>query len=118
MVSRKQRAHLALSLALAGLGIAAGLGLAARADSSMSVTVDANTSLGTLPATAFGINAAVWDGHLLDANLPSLLQQAGAKVVRYPGGSTADVYHWQTNSTEPGQSFANPSNTFDAFMGV
>ena len=118
MVSRKLLAPLTLSVALVGLGIAAGLGLAARADSSMSVTVDANTSLGTLPATAFGINAAVWDGHLLDANLPGLLQQAGVKVVRYPGGSTADVYHWQTNSTEPGQSFANPNNTFDAFMGV
>jgi hypothetical protein len=112
MVSRKQLACLALSVALVGLA------MVARADSSVSVTVDATTSLGTLPATAFGINAAVWDGHLLDANLPGLLRQAGATVVRYPGGSTADVYHWQTNSTEPHQSYANPTNTFDAFMGV
>src|SRR4051794_30633093 len=118
MASRRQLAHLSLSFALAGLGMAAGLGMIARADSSVSVTVVANTALGTLPATAFGINAAVWDGHLLDTNLPGLLQQAGAKVVRYPGGSTADVYHWQTNSTEPQQSYANPNNTFDAFMGV
>src|SRR2546423_352405 len=108
MASRRQLAYVALSFALVGLGMATGLGTAVHAD----------TSLGTLPATAFGINAAVWDGHLLDANLPGLLQQAGVKVVRYPGGSTADVYHWQTNSTEPGQSFANPNNTFDAFMGV
>jgi hypothetical protein len=118
MASRMQLAYLALSFALVGLGMATGLATTAHADSSVSVTVHANTSLGTLPATAFGINAAVWDGHLLDANLPGLLQQAGVKVVRYPGGSTADVYHWQTNSTEPGQSFANPNNTFDAFMGV
>jgi hypothetical protein len=107
MASRKQLAPMALSVALVGIGIAAGLGMAARADSSVSVTVDASTSLGTLPATAFGINAAVWDGHLLDTSLPGLLQQAGAQVVRYPGGSTADVYHWQSNSTEPNQSYAN-----------
>src|SRR3989440_353191 len=118
MASRRQLAYVALSFALVGLGMAAGLGTAVQADSSVSVTVDANTSLGTLPTTAFGINAAVWDGHLLDANLPGLLQQAGVKVVRYPGGSTADLYHWQSNSTEPNQSYANPNNTFDAFMGV
>jgi hypothetical protein len=118
MVSRKQLAYLTLSVALVGLGMAAGLRTAARADNTVRVTVDANASLGRLPATAFGINAAVWEGHLLDASLPGLLQQAGVTVVRYPGGSTADVYHWQTNSTEPGQSYANPQNTFDAFMGV
>src|SRR2546423_15168976 len=102
MASRKQLAYLALSVALVGLGMATGLGTAARADSSVSVTVHVNTSLGTLPATAFGINAAVWDGHLLDANLPGLLQQAGVTGVRSPGGSTAARVHWQPTSSLPG----------------
>ncbi len=90
---------------------------AARAE-VVSVSVDATRSLGKIPETAFGINNAVWDGLLLDPALPGLLSRAGVRVMRYPGGSTSDVYHWQTNTTEPGQSYANPNNTFDAFMGV
>lgn len=83
-----------------------------------SATVNTNSSLGSIPATAFGTNTAVWDGQLLDSNLPGLLAANGVKVIRYPGGSTSDVYHWQSNTTVPGQSYANPNNTFDAFMGV
>lgn len=121
MVSGKQFTHVALSLALVGVGMeaASGTGRVSVADAQpATVTVNAGAPLGTIPTTAFGINNAVWDGNLLDANLPGLLQQAGVKVMRYPGGSTSDVYHWQSNTTEPNQSYANPSNTFDAFMGV
>lgn len=38
-------------------------------------------------------------------------------TLRFPGGSTSDDYHWQTGSTSDG-AYVNPSNTFDAFMGV
>jgi len=83
------------------------------------IAVDANTSLGVLPTTAFGLNTAVWDGELLNPVLPSLFQQLGSSVLRYPGGTVADGYHWATNSVTPGVSlYANPSNTFDAFMSV
>ena len=83
-----------------------------------SVTVNVANALGKLSPIAFGVNTAVWDGNLLDAQVPGLLSATGAKVLRYPGGSTSDVYHWQSNTTVPNQSFANPNNTFDAFMGV
>ena len=82
------------------------------------VTIHAGQTLASLTGTSVGINNAVWDGSLLEPDLPGLLRKAGVRVMRYPGGSTSDVYHWQTNTTEPGQSYANPSNTFDAFMGV
>jgi alpha-L-arabinofuranosidase len=83
-----------------------------------SATVNTKNVLSKLPATAFGINNAVWDSDLLDPELPGLLSANGVKVMRYSGGSTSDVYHWQSNTTEVGQSYANPNNTFDAFMGV
>lgn len=83
-----------------------------------SVTVNARSSLGVIPRTAFGLNTAVWDSNLLDTKIPGMLSSAGVKILRYPGGSTSDVYHWQSNSVEPNQSYANPSNTFDAFMGM
>ncbi|MGH2347772.1 MAG: hypothetical protein ACRDG4_21290, partial [Chloroflexota bacterium] len=88
------------------------------ADAATTVTVNAGTSLGAIPSTAFGLNSAVWDANLLDNQVPGLLQQAGVNIVRFPGGSTSDSYHWQTNSITPNEGgYANPNNTFDAFMG-
>jgi hypothetical protein len=81
-----------------------------------TASVNTASSLGQVPSTAIGVNDAVWDGNLLDSNLPGLLSSAGVEMMRYPGGSTADVYHWQSNSVVPNQSYANPNNTFDAFM--
>ncbi|MCL2449169.1 MAG: hypothetical protein FWD17_09495 [Polyangiaceae bacterium] len=83
-----------------------------------SVSIDPTSAVAPLSPIAVGVNTAVWDTNLLDAPLPGLLSEAGVRAVRYPGGSTANVYHWQSNTTEAGQSYASPSNTFDAFMGV
>jgi hypothetical protein len=89
------------------------------ASNAVQVTVAGQSPLGTIPETAFGINTAVWDSQLLDPNLPALLQQAGTTMLRFPGGSTADAYHWQSNSLTQGQSgYVDPHNTFDAFMKV
>lgn len=92
--------------------------MAQSAATPSTVTVSTASPLGPVPPDAVGANAAVWDGNLLDTSLPNLLSDAGVRIVRYPGGSTADVYHWQSNTTVPGQSYANPGNTFDVFMGV
>lgn len=108
----------AMSAAVA-LSFGVGLTSPASAQTAVSVGVNAGTNLATIPAQGFGLNTAVWDGNLLDGAIPNLLKQAGVAALRYPGGSTSDVYNWQTNSIVPGQgSYANPSNTFDAFMGV
>jgi len=111
--------HLAFRLCLA-LGLGAGAVIekdhAVSASTVTNVTVNAGTSLGAIPSTAFGVNTAVWDANLLDGQVPGLLQQAGVNLLRFPGGSTSDSYHWQTNSITPNQGgYANPSNTFDAF---
>ena len=87
------------------------------AQTAASVTLQAGTPLSAAPAGAFGVNTAAWDGFLLDSGVPTLLKQAGITTLRFPGGSVADVYHWQTDSASQGQ-YINPANTFDAFMGV
>jgi len=96
--------------------VAFGSSRSARAP-TVVVTVDARRTLGTIPTTALGVNTTVWDNHLRDAAVPSVLRQAGVSVLRFPGGSSADNYHWQTNSFCNG-GYANPNNTFDAFIGV
>jgi len=111
-------ASLSLSVLALLLALATSQGGAA-ASNAAKVTVNVNAALGKIPQTAFGMNTAVWDSQMLDPNLPSLLKQAGTTMLRFPGGSTADAYHWRTNSLTPGQGgYVNPSNTFDAFMGV
>jgi hypothetical protein len=91
----------------------------ALAANSATVSVNAAAGLTTISNAAYGVNTAVWDGNMLDSTVPGLLSQAGVTALRFPGGSTSDTYHWQTNSITPGQGgYANPNNTFDAFMGV
>ena len=71
----------------------------------------------TIPNEAFGVNTAVWNGHLRDAEATNRLKAVGATVLRFPGGSTSDVYHWQTHTGVNGQ-YVDPNNNFDAFMQV
>ncbi|WP_194235855.1 hypothetical protein [Streptomyces sp. CB01881] len=37
-----------------------------------------------------------------DAATPGVLRGAGMGVVRYPGGSHSDVYHWKTGTASGG----------------
>jgi hypothetical protein len=97
----------------------AGLASPAAAQTAASVAVNAGSGLATIPGPAWGLNTAVWDGNLLDSGVPRLLSNAGVTALRYPGGSTSDVYNWQSNSIVPGQgNYANPNDNFDAFMGL
>jgi hypothetical protein len=93
--------------------------VAVQADTNPSalITMDGNKALSTVPSTAIGINTAAWDSNLTDAPVVGLLQNAGVKVMRFPGGSTSDAYHWQTNTIDPDGTSAGNTN-FDTFMGV
>ena len=101
---------------LLGAGVVAGPlhALASPAANSAQVTVNAGQSLGTLTSMSRGVNTAVWDGNVLDSASLAAVKNAGIKFLRYPGGSTSDVYHWQSNSVVGG--YAAPGNNFDAFM--
>ncbi|HVU70589.1 MAG TPA: cellulose-binding protein, partial [Ktedonobacteraceae bacterium] len=102
------------TLALVGpLGVTS-----AFAATSAQVTVNAGQSLGTLTSMSRGVNTAVWDGNLLDSAAASALQNAGITMLRYPGGSTSDVYHWQSNSNVAGQGTDNSADNFDAYMNM
>jgi hypothetical protein len=84
---------------------------------ALSVTIDQSATGASVPSTALGLNTAVWDSHLQDNAIPGMLQNAGVKLLRFPGGSTSDAYHWQSNSMTPGQGgSSNSANTFDRFM--
>jgi len=111
----KVSASLLVSLLLLIIGSAPAYATGGTATNAQ-VTVNLHQVLSTLSPLAVGTNAAVWDGHLQDAQVPGMLQDAGVKVLRYPGGSTADNFHWQTNTLDDGSNAGQDS--FDAFMKV
>jgi len=84
-----------------------------------TVTVNTRSNLGALSTISVGANAAAWDSDLTDAELPQLLADAGLQVLRYPGGSTSNNYHWLSNTPDdPNQGGTVASANFDAFMSV
>lgn len=111
-----------LSAGIIGITLAVGPTTPARVathnpQQGVKVIIDPWRRLGTIPATAFGLNTAVWDGQLLNSSVARLLQTLDIGLLRFPGGSTADVYDWKTNTVVPGQSgYANPHNQFLHFM--
>jgi len=111
------RAHRLTAVAAATALGAAGLlcaGPAGAAEQPVGVTVDAHAGLGTVPAFGIGANHAIWDTELGSTDTSSLLRSAGVKMLRYPGGSYADIYHWQDH-TAPG-GYVAPDTDFDTFM--
>jgi hypothetical protein len=103
--------------ALAAAAVWVTTGTAAAATLSASVTVNASQSLGTFTDIGVGANTAVWDSNLADTQTATLMRNANVKMLRYPGGSYADIYHWQTHTADGG-AFIAPNTSFDSFMGM
>jgi hypothetical protein len=112
-----RRVALGAALLAAATGLATAPTLVASADTTpVAVTVNARAGLATVPATALGVNDAIWDAQLGTNAVADLLGAAGVKMVRYPGGSYADIYHWETH-TAPG-GYVAPNTDFDTFMAA
>ncbi|MGI5285868.1 cellulose binding domain-containing protein [Nonomuraea polychroma] len=106
------RAASAILLSLAALSAPA-----AYADDEttpVAVTVNARAALATVPQTGIGTNHAIWDTNLGTDETADRLKDAGVKLLRYPGGSYSDIYHW-ADHTAPG-GYVAPNTDFDTFM--
>jgi chitodextrinase len=111
-IRRLSAAAAALSLGTALL--AAASPPQAGAATPVSVTVNAKEGLATVPDTALGVNDAIWDSQLGTTAVSDRLKSAGVRMIRYPGGSYGDIYHWQDNSAPGG--YVAPGTDFDTFM--
>ncbi|MEZ0096167.1 LPXTG cell wall anchor domain-containing protein [Streptacidiphilus sp. EB129] len=116
--SRTRRRILAGAVAalLAGAGAGA-LALSASASPTVGISVDAGTSLGTVPSSGVGLNTGVGDENMGTAKVTSLMKGAGVRQLRFPGGSGADGYHWKTHTMNGGGWIA-PNTDFDHFMAT
>jgi len=80
----------------------------------VTVTVNTRAGLAAVSDTAVGTNHAIWDSNLGTNETADLLKAAGVKMLRYPGGSYSDIYHWKTH-TAPG-GYVAPGTDFDTFI--
>jgi hypothetical protein len=112
--ARIRRTALAATVLL-GAGLLAAPSVGAAQEDPVLVTVNTRAGLATMPATGLGLNHAVWDSQLGTPEVADLLGSAGVRLMRYPGGSYGDIYHWETH-TAPG-GFVAAGTDFDTFMG-
>ncbi|MFC3738197.1 cellulose binding domain-containing protein [Paractinoplanes deccanensis] len=103
------------AVAVAPGGAQAAAGMAAPAAGvATRVDVDVRAGLAAVGDVALGVNHAIWDSQLGTPEVADLLNDAGVRMVRYPGGSYADIYHWRDH-TAPG-GYVAPGTDFDTFM--
>ena len=104
----------AVLLALAAVHVPAAYAEEDEETSPVAVTVNTRAALAVVPETGIGANHAIWDGRLGSDETADLLKAAGVRLLRYPGGSYSDIYHWETH-TAPG-GYVAPNTDFDTFM--
>ncbi len=68
----------------------------------VNVSINTTQAVRTVDQRHFGVNLALWDGYYdppYHTTTTALLQEMGTTVVRMPGGSLSDEYHWASNTT-------------------
>ena len=84
-----------------------------------TATIDSAKPMSTFQRDAVGIGVAVWDEHMLDPEIPKIVKDAGFQVIRYPGGSYADIYQWKTHRPTKGvDANVQTGKDFDSFMAM
>jgi hypothetical protein len=61
-----------------------------------AVTVNTAQPMATMPLEGLGVASAVYYSTMTSSGAASSVAAAGIKAIRYPGGSWADIFHWQT----------------------
>lgn len=80
------------------------------ATNTAALTVNTNTVLNAVTPYSFGINTAAWDDLLVgNPNTVTFLQKANYGFIRYPGGSTADFFHWAGTTYKTAGGAINPA---------
>jgi hypothetical protein len=98
----------------AGGGSAGGSGSSSGGGTTGQITVNATATIAPISANQFGTNLAVWY-NMTSPGVAAAVAATGSHLVRWPGGSYSDQYHWATHSG-CGGAYVSPGSTFDDFM--
>jgi hypothetical protein len=80
-----------------------------------TVNINVANTMAAMPPEGLGVCTAVYDNDLISSKIPPLLKAVGITTLRYPGGSYADIFNWETSTMNDGGYFAS-GNTFANFM--
>lgn len=75
------------------------VGLATVRPSLVHVQVNATNTLRTADSRWFGLNTAIWDNFFDTSTTSNALAELGTQILRFPGGSASDEYHWGSNKS-------------------
>jgi hypothetical protein len=81
----------------------------------ITVTLNPAQTMATMPLEGMGVASAVYDNILTSAGTGNSISNAGIKIIRYPGGSYADAFHWQ-NYVGCDNIYLASGNTFDNWI--
>ena len=88
-----------INLQLTSYGATAGfslddVNLTAIAPSPVHLAVNASQAQRAADARWLGLNTAIWDSNFDTTNTSAALAELGTQILRFPGGSLSDFYHW------------------------
>ena len=86
------------------------------APSPIHISVNATQTVRTVDSRWFGANTAAWDGNFDTPTTSALLREMGLTILRFPGGSLSDEYHWQSNKS--GTNTWQWSTSFSKFVHI
>jgi hypothetical protein len=67
--------------------------------SVVHLQIDATNTLRTVDSRWFGLNTAIWDSYFDTPTTSNALADLGTQILRFPGGSASDEYHWATDTS-------------------
>ena len=71
--------------------------IAAPAPLPVHLSLNATQAVRSVDARWFAVNTAIWDSNFDTPSTISLLRELGTRMLRAPGGSLSDEYHWSTD---------------------
>jgi len=73
--------------------------IAKPAPALVHLSIDATHPIRSADFRWAGFNTAIWDSNFDTATTISLFKEIGATILRFPGGSLSDEYHWASNKS-------------------
>jgi alpha-L-arabinofuranosidase len=109
------RSQISLQISIASLAILFAATSYSRAAINVGLTVNAANTRATMPDTGIALHTSVYANQFANPNLPSRIAESGVDMLRYPGGSYSDLYHWSNNTALSG-SYVSSSANFGQFV--
>ncbi len=84
---------------------------------SVSASINATSNITAVPTAVAGTNLAYWDDQLNTAQTQQMVESAGLTMLRFPGGSASDDFHFNV-AANYGDGSANTIPQFAQFISA